>query len=243
MSRVRLALCATAVVLVMPVSVWAIGLGDYVARPHPLAFAYDPGDQARTRDLDFEAGAIGPADLSSTAESGEGEDGFYQSLPESGRDRPRRQQTCRPHFRSLEMDDPPDRLCRTDRGDVGPAPGAQSDASDLTQSAWPHPTSWGHGKPGSPNRRPFSFPRCGGTFTGPREIIALGAVGALSCSIRAPRRNVTTTLTTACQTPLYYHPAADTDGWDRLHHQLPFYTIGRGRAASLKKKGPRKAAP
>jgi hypothetical protein len=77
MSRVRLALCATAVVLVMPVSVWAIGLGDFVARPHPLAFAYDPGDQALTRDLDFEAGAIGPADLSSTAESGEGEDGFY----------------------------------------------------------------------------------------------------------------------------------------------------------------------
>ena len=77
MSRVRLALCATAVVLVMPVSVWAIGLSGYVAEPHRLAFAYDPGDQARTRGLDLNVGAIGPTDLSATAEGGEGEDGFY----------------------------------------------------------------------------------------------------------------------------------------------------------------------
>jgi hypothetical protein len=77
MGRVRLALCATGVVLMTPFSVWAIGLGGYVAEPHPLAFAYDPGDQARTRGLGFEVGAIGPTDLSATAESGEGEDGFY----------------------------------------------------------------------------------------------------------------------------------------------------------------------
>jgi hypothetical protein len=77
MSRVRLSICATAFVLVMPVSVWAIGLGDYVAKPHPLAFAYDPGDQARTRGPDLAVGVIGPPDLSSTSESGEGEDGFY----------------------------------------------------------------------------------------------------------------------------------------------------------------------
>jgi hypothetical protein len=77
MSRVRLSLSAAAVVLVMPVSVWAVGLGDYRAQPHPLAFAYDPGDQARTRGLDLNVGAIGPTDLSSTTEGGEGEDGFY----------------------------------------------------------------------------------------------------------------------------------------------------------------------
>jgi hypothetical protein len=76
MSRVRLSICATAVVLVMPVSVWAVGLGDYRAQPHPLAFAYDPGNQARTRGLDLD-GAVGPTDPSSTAESGQGEDGFY----------------------------------------------------------------------------------------------------------------------------------------------------------------------
>ena len=77
MSRVRLFLCATAVALAMPVSVWAIGLGGYVAEPHPLAFAYDPGDQARTRGVDFNAGAIGPADFSTASEGGDGEDGFY----------------------------------------------------------------------------------------------------------------------------------------------------------------------
>jgi hypothetical protein len=78
MSRVRLSLCATAVVLVMPVSVWAIGLGRYAAEPHPLAFAYDPGDQARTRGLDLNVGAIGPADFSAATEGGDGEDGFYE---------------------------------------------------------------------------------------------------------------------------------------------------------------------
>jgi hypothetical protein len=78
MSRVRLSLCATAVVLVMPVSVWAFGLGGTVAQSHPLAFAYDPGDQAQTRGLDFGVGAIGPTDFSAATEGGDGEDGFYE---------------------------------------------------------------------------------------------------------------------------------------------------------------------
>lgn len=77
MGRLRLALCATGVVLMMPVSVWAIGLGGYVAKPHPLAFAYDQDERAPPHGLDLNIGAIGPTDLSSTAESGEGEDGFY----------------------------------------------------------------------------------------------------------------------------------------------------------------------
>ncbi len=77
MGRVRLILCAAAVVLAMPVSVWAIGLGGAVVEPHPLAFAYDLGDQSRTRGLDLNVGAIGPTELSSTTESGDGEDGSY----------------------------------------------------------------------------------------------------------------------------------------------------------------------
>jgi hypothetical protein len=47
------------------------------------------------------------------------------------------------------MDDHPDRLCRTDRGDVGPAAGAQTDNADLTRLAGENgvPPSW----------RPLSF--------------------------------------------------------------------------------------
>jgi hypothetical protein len=77
MSRMRLSLCVTAVVLVMPVSVWAIGLGSYVAKPHPLAFSYESADQARARGLDFEVGAIGPADLPPDGRRRDGEDAFY----------------------------------------------------------------------------------------------------------------------------------------------------------------------
>ena len=116
----------------MPVSVWAIGLGGYVAEPHPLAFAYDPGDQARTRGLDLNVGAIGPADLSSTTEGGDGEDGFYDRFQDQVETILDASKPVDPAVRSFEMDDPPDRLRRTDRGDVGPAPGAQGDAIDLT---------------------------------------------------------------------------------------------------------------
>jgi hypothetical protein len=77
MSRGRIFLCATAVVLVVPVLVWANGLGGNVAEPHPFAFSYDPGDPARPRGLDFGVGAIAPTDFSAATEGGDGEDGFY----------------------------------------------------------------------------------------------------------------------------------------------------------------------
>jgi hypothetical protein len=50
------------------------------------------------------------------------------------------------------MDDHPDRLCRTDRGDVGPAAGAQIDNADLT-------VAWQVRTVGRPNWRPLSFVR------------------------------------------------------------------------------------
>jgi hypothetical protein len=79
-NRVRLSICATAVVFAMPVLVWANNVAGPSVGASPQSVSYDPGDYALTRGVDFDIGPIGPTDFSATIEGGEDEDGLFEQF-------------------------------------------------------------------------------------------------------------------------------------------------------------------
>ncbi len=75
MGRIHLSLCAGVALLMLPAFAWALGLGGKPVEPSVHAFSLKLGDQALAQGVEPEFGALGPADLSATAE--DDQDGIY----------------------------------------------------------------------------------------------------------------------------------------------------------------------
>jgi hypothetical protein len=75
MGRIHLSLCAAVALLVLPAFAWAVGLGGKPVEPSVHAFSLKLGGQALAQGVEPEFGAIGPSDLSATAE--DDQDDFY----------------------------------------------------------------------------------------------------------------------------------------------------------------------